>query len=123
MGEGKTTLKELRTYAIIHYNKLSDDACHFNSFVAEAIRNYDPDKITELKSQLKPYIEQIDKLDTEIKQHEQLLGNLLCVIHRDGGQYIAEHGWKKAIKDAESKYYELLAQQPPVEGDHGEMLQ
>ena len=26
--------------------------------------------------------------------------NLLAFIHRDGGQYIAEHGMDKAIKDA-----------------------
>jgi len=34
--------------------------------------------------------------------HEQSLGNLLCLIHRDGGHYIAKHGWDKAIKDAET---------------------
>lgn len=31
------------------------------------------------------------------------LGNLLAYIHNDGGHYITEHGWKKAIVDAEDK--------------------
>lgn len=30
----------------------------------------------------------------------KMLNDLLCTIHRDGGQYIAEHGYKKATKDA-----------------------
>jgi hypothetical protein len=29
-----------------------------------------------------------------------LLGELLCIVHRDGGQYIAEHGVAKAQQDA-----------------------
>lgn len=31
----------------------------------------------------------------------QRLGNLLCRIHRDGGDYIEEHGWEKAEADAD----------------------
>lgn len=34
---------------------------------------------------------------------QQKLGNLLARIHRDGGHYIQEHGWKKAIDDADEK--------------------
>jgi hypothetical protein len=30
----------------------------------------------------------------------KMLNDLLCTIHRDGGQYIAEHGYKKATEDA-----------------------
>lgn len=33
---------------------------------------------------------------------EKALGNLLAVIHRDGGHYQAEHGTEKAAKDAEA---------------------
>lgn len=32
---------------------------------------------------------------------EHLLGDLLAVIHRDGGSYASEHGWEKAVADAE----------------------
>jgi hypothetical protein len=35
--------------------------------------------------------------------HEYLLGNLLAIIHRDGGHYLAEHGWEKAVEDAIEK--------------------
>lgn len=34
--------------------------------------------------------------------YEQELGNLLAVIHSDGGHYISEHGWTKALEDAEA---------------------
>jgi hypothetical protein len=42
----------------------------------------------------------IPKTPTVDYKHE--LGNLLCRIHRDGGHYIAEHGWRKAIDDADA---------------------
>jgi len=35
------------------------------------------------------------------KQSERMLRNLLAVIHRDGGQYVEEHGLEQAVKDAE----------------------
>ncbi len=38
-------------------------------------------------------------------KHE--IGELLCVIHGDGGHYIEEHGMKKAIEDAHKEYYKL----------------
>lgn len=34
------------------------------------------------------------------KDTEQAMGDLLAVIHRDGGHYIETHGWKKACEDA-----------------------
>ena len=36
-------------------------------------------------------------------------GNLLAVIHGDGGHYIGKHGWKKATDDAIKTYYALRA--------------
>jgi hypothetical protein len=38
---------------------------------------------------------------------QQELGNILCLIHRDGGDYISEHGWRKAIDDATLKVAKL----------------
>lgn len=40
---------------------------------------------------------------------QQELANILCRIHRDGGHYIAEHGWRKAIDDADLKVAHLNA--------------
>ncbi len=37
---------------------------------------------------------------------DRTLENMLCIIHGDGGHYIAEHGIDKAYDDALSKYYE-----------------
>jgi hypothetical protein len=47
--------------------------------------------------------------EQEIVAWQQELGNILCCIHRDGGQYIAEHGWRKAIDDATLKVAKLNA--------------
>ena len=35
--------------------------------------------------------------------------DLLAIIHRDGGHYIAEHGVDKAINDAKDKVWTMLA--------------
>jgi hypothetical protein len=40
-----------------------------------------------------------------------LLLDLLCVIHRDGGQYIDEHGVDKAVEDAMQLSSERIATQ------------
>ena len=40
---------------------------------------------------------------------QQELANILCRVHRDGGHYIAEHGWRKAIDDADLKVADLNA--------------
>ena len=37
-------------------------------------------------------------------------GNLLAVMHGDGGHYISDHGWKKATDDAIEKYYALTSE-------------
>jgi hypothetical protein len=36
------------------------------------------------------------------------LANLLARIHRDGGQYLEEHGYEKAVADADRIVVELL---------------
>lgn len=45
---------------------------------------------------------QVRDLTGERERERQALGNLLAVIHRDGGHYQAEHGSKKAAEDAET---------------------
>lgn len=36
-----------------------------------------------------------------VEEQRQEVGNLLALIHRDGGHYLHEHGLKKALADAE----------------------
>lgn len=43
----------------------------------------------------------------ELEKQVQQAGNLLAIIHRDGGHYITEHGWEKACEDAEAVYFKL----------------
>ena len=35
-----------------------------------------------------------------MNNYEHLLKELLAVIHRDGGHYVSEHGFEKAVNDA-----------------------
>jgi hypothetical protein len=39
---------------------------------------------------------------------EMLLGDLLAVIHRDGGQYTGQHGLEKSVRDAIEVVVQLL---------------
>lgn len=54
-------------------------------------------------------IEQALAAQQEPVAWEQELANILCRIHRDGGHYVAEHGWRKAIDDADLKVAQLNA--------------
>ena len=46
--------------------------------------------------------ERLELQQNEIEKLTAALGNLLSVIHRDGGQYLAAHGIEKACGDAEA---------------------
>lgn len=39
-------------------------------------------------------------LSSIASDRHKMLNDLLCVIHCDGGQYIAENGYKKSVNDA-----------------------
>lgn len=43
----------------------------------------------------------------EMVELRRQLGDLLAVIHRDGGHYQAEHGTEKAVADAHERIVEL----------------
>lgn len=48
--------------------------------------------------------------DAKAKAEEvEYAGNLLAIIHGDGGHYISDHGWKKAVDDAMTKWYDANA--------------
>ena len=55
-------------------------------------------------------LEAQDKLYSQRGYIQQCVGNLLAVIHRDGGHYMDEHGLEKACKDAEQIFYSLRAE-------------
>ena len=52
----------------------------------------------------------LDKMTAfdEAEKNIQHAGNLLAVMHRDGGHYISEHGFEKACKDAEQVRHDLV---------------
>lgn len=58
------------------------------------------DAVRYLSSAAAAEADYADEMFHKMKLREQQLGNLLAVIHRDGGHYLAEHGWEKAVNDA-----------------------
>jgi hypothetical protein len=67
---------------------------------------------------LREAIEQAEKQEPVAWQQE--LGNILCLIHRDGGHYISEHGWRKAIDDATLKVANLNSYMSVPQYEHPE---
>ncbi len=49
---------------------------------------------------LKDKTEQLQAKLDKYNEENQSFGNVLAVVHRDGGHYISKHGHKKASKDA-----------------------
>jgi len=56
------------------------------------------------------FIAEIDALPTTPMTDYQMLGDLLAIIHRDGGHYRAQHGTQVAVADAHKIWGELLQQ-------------
>ena len=51
-----------------------------------------------------------DELTRQHEAYVKMLGELLAVLHADGGHYQYEHGTEKAVADAITKHYELVKQ-------------
>ena len=69
------------------------------AFIAET--GYKPSEIEQVEIREETKITwYLRKKKTEIKNYELDIKNLMCIIHRDGGHYIADHGYDKALKDA-----------------------
>lgn len=64
----------------------------------EVIINHVAHSITWSKQDC-PYCE-IDRLTAQLARYQSKYNNLLAVAHRDGGQYLAQHGEEKAGDDA-----------------------
>lgn len=86
------------------YHKFSETRLRNTEWVEEKskiIFKYISDTIREYK--------QISKCDIE-KEKELWLDNLLCTIHRDGGHFIRENGYKKAYDVAIDKIVNCISQ-------------
>ena len=52
----------------------------------------------------------------EAAQIIRQMGDLLAIIHRDGGQHTAAHGYSKSIQDATTEYYRMRGILNDIEG-------
>jgi len=55
-----------------------------------------------------------------MQNYQDLLSNLLAVIHADGGHYEAEHGTVKAVTDAIEKVFEMKSHLTMLAPDKGQ---
>lgn len=63
-----------------------------------------------------------DKTEIEqLRAENAFLGEMLAVIHRDGGHYQATHGSAKAVEDAITKWYKLATENAELQRRMGLM--
>ena len=80
-----------------------------NEWYANALNELDDKRseITKLRADLAAAVAKRDEWAGGAAQLSSQLGNLLAVIHRDGGHYESEHGTEKACADAETAVHVL----------------
>lgn len=61
--------------------------------------------IVAIEQRIQKRCEEAERERAELLQE---LGNLLAIIHRDGGHYMSKHGVKKAIEDAHTIWAGLI---------------
>lgn len=59
------------------------------------------DKVEELRAEVTVLKAERDEAKNDFSNLQQTLLNLLARIHRDGGQFVDEHGFEKAIEAAD----------------------
>ena len=57
-----------------------------------------------------------ERLKLRHEAHVKMLGELLAVLHADGGHYQYEHGTEKAVADSITNHYELTRQLAELKG-------
>uniref|UniRef100_A0A6M3K0Y8 Uncharacterized protein n=1 Tax=viral metagenome TaxID=1070528 RepID=A0A6M3K0Y8_9ZZZZ len=70
--------------------------------------NHQADDIAAFRQQVEEYKAFWD----QARLANQMLENLLAIIHRDGGHYTSEHGLEKSVKDAQKKVAEATNERP-----------
>jgi hypothetical protein len=75
--------------------ELGTSLAEANEYVAEANKY-----VTELKAER----------DTKLEPAAKWFGEVMAIMHADGGHYLAKHGAEKAALDAVTKYHELHAE-------------
>ena len=94
---------------IASYQMISRDDCE-NEANATHIATANPAAVLELIEKYKALEAKYERLKPRHEAYVKMLGELLAVLHADGGHYQYEHGTEKAVADAITKYYELVKQ-------------
>lgn len=94
---------------IASYQMISRDDCE-NEANATHIATANPSAVLELIEKYKALEAENERLKPRHEAYVKMLGELLAVLHADGGHYQYEHGTEKAVEDSITKHYELKRQ-------------
>jgi len=99
-------LEKLKQAVLTFMQSKNDDEEAFASYLA----TLNVHVILKLIEQNKALEAKYERLKPRHEAYVKMLGELLAVLHADGGHYQYEHGTEKAVADAITKYYELVKQ-------------
>lgn len=85
------------------YYQSKDGIKYWSDLWTWIIENFEPKQVNPVENRVMPKI-----ADKEIEQKLLWLDNLLCTIHRDGGDFISENGYQKAYDKAMEKIINWL---------------
>ena len=101
---------------IASYQMISRDDCE-NEANATHIATANPAAVLELIEKYKALEAKYERLKPRHEAYVKMLGELLAVLHADGGHYQYEHGTEKAVEDSITKHYELKRQLAEYKAD------
>jgi len=91
----------------IAYTKISDLK---NNTLDNNNLEYYIDRVERLENQkelAKKMISDLSDKLIETKEYSHWFGEIMAIMHGDGGHYLDKHGAEKSTKDAVSKYHQL----------------
>lgn len=97
-----------------------DSWCHDELLAALRVKDAEIAELRKELSEARQDLRVYAKHQAERDESSRLLGELLAVIHRDGGQYQAEHGAAKATQDALAKLSSLRCELYDLRGEYEE---
>ena len=99
-------IEKMKAAALTFMQSKNDDEEAFASYLT----TLNVHVILKLIEQIKALGAKYERLKPRHEAYVKMLGELLAVLHADGGHYQYEHGTEKAVADAITKYYELVKQ-------------
>ena len=106
-------IEKMKAAALTFMQSKNDDEEAFASYLT----TLNVHVILKLIEQIKALGAKYERLKPRHEAYVKMLGELLAVLHADGGHYQYEHGTEKAVEDSITKHYELKRQLAEYKAD------